>query len=301
MLNIPCLGLVPMNTKILLGLTLVAVLVMTVASPAIAEAITGIKKTEIKVKGDEIDKLKFHLDDKVDKPTFGGYAIFTDGGAVVAYTSHGGVYDSTSQTAPTSNQVDIQVGAIAAVCGVSPDVACGDEWHSHLVVPDDSSPYCDFAAISELTFNEPADKVKAKGKHVEGKDIALGTTGFVGAISGKLMDFTVGDPYEQEGQAFPLVPAFTASGLKAICINGATDLTETQALCLDLGVGDQAAGLEFIAIHNDGGDFRLDKTEFPYSDALWTQANTNVNDSSDPNNSSVVGGGELRDWFTAKC
>jgi hypothetical protein len=185
MLNISSLGLIPMNTKILLGLTLIAVLAMTVASPAIADAVTGIKKTEIKVKHGEIDKLKFHLDDKIEKPTFDGYAIFTDEGAVVAFTQHAGVYDSTSQTAPTSDQVAIQVGAIAAVCTVD-DITCGDEWHSHLVVPDVNSSYCDFAAISELTFNEPANKVKAKGKHVEGKDIALGDGGFVGAISGEL-------------------------------------------------------------------------------------------------------------------
>ena len=49
MLNIPSLGFVPMNTKILFGFTLVAVLVMAVASPAVADAVTGIKKTEIKV------------------------------------------------------------------------------------------------------------------------------------------------------------------------------------------------------------------------------------------------------------
>ena len=146
MLNIPSLGFVPMNTKILFGLTLVAVLAMAVASPAVADAVTGIKKTEIKVKNGEIDKLKFHLDDKVEKPTFGGYAIFTTDGAVVAFTQHAGVYDSTAQTAPTSDQVAIQVGAIAAVCTVD-DIACGDEWHSHLVVPDTDNTYCDFAAI----------------------------------------------------------------------------------------------------------------------------------------------------------
>ena len=209
-----------MNTKILLGLTLVAVLAMAVASPAVADAITGIKKTEIKVKDGEIDKLKFHLDDKVEEGTFGGYAIFTTEGAVVAYTSHPGVYDSTSQQAPTSDEIAIQVGAIVAVC--DSEDACGNEWHSHLVVPDVDSPYCDFAAISELTFNEPANKVKAKGKHVEGKDIAIGTGGFVGAISGELMDFTVGEPYEQTGAAFDLNAAIVDGELKAICIGDVT-------------------------------------------------------------------------------
>ena len=194
-------------------------------SPAVVEAITGIKKTEIKVKDGEIDKLKFHLDDKVEDPTFGGYAIFTDGGAVVAYTSHGGVYDSVSQTAPTSDQVVIQVGAIAAVCNVSSDIACGDEWHSHLVVPDVDNPYCDFAAISELTFNEPANNVKAKGKSVVGKDIAIGDGGFVGAISGELDTWTVGDPLEG-GAAFDLNAAIVDGELKAICIGDVTPQDE---------------------------------------------------------------------------
>lgn len=189
-------------------------------SPAVAEAITGIKKTEIKVKNDEIKKLKFHLDDKVETPTFGGYAIFTTEGAVIAYTQHAGVYDSTSQTAPTSDQVAIQVGAIAAVCTVN-DVACGGEWHSHLVVPDLDSEFCDFAAISELTFNEPANKVEAKGKHVEGKNIALGDGGFIGAISGELSDWTVGDP-QPDGAAFDLNAVVVDGELKAVCIGDVT-------------------------------------------------------------------------------
>ena len=50
MLNILSLGIVSMNTKILFGLTLVAVLAMAVASPAVADAITGIKKTEVSVR-----------------------------------------------------------------------------------------------------------------------------------------------------------------------------------------------------------------------------------------------------------
>ena len=223
-LNVPGLAFVPMNSKILLGLTLVAVLAMAVASPAVADAVTGIKKTEIKVKNDEIKKLKFKLDDKVEKPTFGGYAIFTTEGAVVAYTQHAGVYDSTSQTAPTSDEVLTQFGAIVALC--DPEASsCGGEWHSHLVVPNTDSLYCDFAEISELSFNEPADKVKAKGKHVEGKNIALGTGGFIGAVSGQLMDFTVGTP-QPEGAAFDLNAAFVDGELKAICIGDVTPLDE---------------------------------------------------------------------------
>lgn len=115
-----------MTRTVLLGLTLVAVLTMAIAFPAVADAITGIKKTEIKVKNDEIKKLRFQLEDKVPTTPFGGYAIFTSDGAVVAITSHAGFFDSTEQQAPTVTQVALQVGTFAAVCNVT-DVACGNE------------------------------------------------------------------------------------------------------------------------------------------------------------------------------
>lgn len=314
MLNIPCLGHVPMNTKILLGLTLVAVLAMAVAYPAVADAVTGIEKTEIKVKDGEIDKLKFHLDDKVAEDTFGGYAIFTDGGAVVAYTSHPGVYDSTSQTAPTSDQIDLPIGAIAAGCSVSPDIACGGEWHSHLVVPV-GSPYCDFAAISELSFNEPADKVKAKGKHVDGKDIAIGTEGFVGAISGVLMDFTVGTPEdfndateEFDGVSFPLKTAFDDGTLRAICIGETTGFSETEALCAAIEAApatdtpaDAGTGLAYRDLIGGGGvdpENKVQIDEFPYGDALWAEINTSADDAFP---TAGLGGVELQNWYNANC
>jgi hypothetical protein len=225
MLNIPSLGIVPMNTKILFGLTLVAVLAMAVASPAVADAITGIKKTEIKVKNDEIKKLKFQLDDKVPKHPFGGYALFTDDGSVIAITSHEGFFDSTGQQAPTTSQVALQVGAIAAVCNVT-DVACGNEWHAHLVNPEPET-LCDevggIAKVGELTYNQPTDKLKIAGKNILASGIDLGTEGFVGAISGQLMDFTVGEP--GGSAAFNLVPVNAtglpienAGQLAAVCI-----------------------------------------------------------------------------------
>jgi len=224
MLNIPCLGPVPMNTKILLGLTLVAVLAMSVASPAVAEAITGIKKTDVKVKNDEI-KLKFKLEDKVPKTPFGGYALFTTGGSVIAITSHAGFFDSTEQQAPNASQIAQPVGAIGAVCNVT-DVACGNEWHAHLVNPITDS-VCDgvggIAKVGELTYNQPTDKLKIKGKNIEAKGIDIGTEGFVGVISGTLHDFTVGTP--ANSAAFDLVPVdvngvpiVVATDLAAVCI-----------------------------------------------------------------------------------
>ena len=210
-----------MNTKILLGLTLVAVLTMAVMSPAVAEAITGIKKTEIKVKNDEIKKLKFQLEDKVPTTPFGGYALFTTGGDVIAITSHAGFFDSTGQQAPTASQIANQVGAIAAVCTVT-DVACGNEWHAHLVKPV-ANPLCGFAAVGELTYNQPTDKLKIAGKNIVAKGIDIGDEGFVGALSGLLQDFTVGTP--GDSAAFDLDPVdalgntiTNPADLAAICI-----------------------------------------------------------------------------------
>jgi len=60
-----------MTKTVLLGLTLVAVLAMAIAFPAVADAITGIKKTEIKANDDEIKKLRFQLEDKVPTTPFG--------------------------------------------------------------------------------------------------------------------------------------------------------------------------------------------------------------------------------------
>ncbi len=210
-----------MTKTVLLGLTLVAVLAMAVAFPAVADAITSIKKTEIKVKNDEIKKLKFQLDEKVPTAPFGGYALFTTGGDVIAITSHVGFFDSTGQQAPTASQVALQVGAIAAVCNVT-DVACGNEWHSHLVKPV-ANPLCDFAAVGELTYNQPTDKLKIAGKNIIARGIDIGDEGFVGAISGTLQDFTVGTP--GASAAFDLDPV-DANGdtitnpadLVAICI-----------------------------------------------------------------------------------
>jgi len=285
-----------MNTKILFGLALVAVLTIAVASPTVVGAITGIEKTEIKVKNGEIDKLKFHLDDKVEKPTFGGYAIFTTGGEIVAYTSHATVYDSTSQTAPTSDEILIQVGAIAAVC--DSEDACGGEWHSHLVVADFANPYCETAAISELSFNEPASNVKADGKHVQGKDIAIGTGGFVGAISGQLMDFTVGDPLP-DGVAFPLKPAFDAGSLSAICIGETTGYEapiETELLCAD--ISDAGSGLAYRdAVGVGGSHDKIELSEFPYSESLFNTINTNTGDVSPEG----LGGVELQTWYDDNC
>jgi len=215
-----------MTTKMILGVSLATVLTMVIAFPIVADAITGIEETKIKVKNDQIKKLAFLLEDDVPTQPFGGYAIFTDGGAVIAVTSHAGFYDSTEQTAPSLAQIALDVGpGPAAVCNVT-DVACGSEWHVHLVEPanpldEDGNPICSFAAVGELTHNEPSDSLKIREESIVAKGIAIGTESFDEAIGGNNRDFTVGTPLEG-GAAFDLVPSLAdpddLSTLQAVCI-----------------------------------------------------------------------------------
>ena len=82
------------------------------------------------------------------------------------------------------------------------------------------------AKVGELTYNQPTDILKIAGKNIVAKGIDIGTEGFVGAISGELMDFTVGTP-DGPSAAFDLVPVdssgvpitpATLEDLTAICI-----------------------------------------------------------------------------------
>jgi len=281
-----------MTKTVLLGLTLAAVLTMAIAFPAIADAITPIKQTEIKVKKGEISKLRFQLEGNVETQPFGGYAIFTDGGAVVAVTSHAGFYDSETQGVPSS--VALQFPGPAAVCAADSE-GCGAEWHTHLVVPDTDNANCNFAAVSELTFEEPSDRLNVAGNNLIIRGVDIGTNSFTPALAGGSDDFTVGDPLEG-GAAFDLNPAVSDAGLQAVCIG---DVNETALLCQDLGTGERdPSALDFIALHNTGGDFRLEVEEFPYSSDIWDEANTNQ---STPLNASVVGGVELANWYSANC
>jgi len=221
-----------MTKKVLLGLTLAAVLTLAIAFPAVADAITGIKKTEVKVKDGEITKLKFHLNDKVPTTPFGGYAVFTDGDSVIAITSHAGFYDSPGQQAPTESQIAQHVGAIAAVCNVT-DIACGNEWHAHLVQAV-ANPLCDdvggIAAVSELSYNQPTDELKIAGDNILAKGIHIGNNVFVGAIGGTLHSFDVGNPGDS-GAAFDLVPV-DALGVPI------TDPTTLAAVCIVPSTGE---------------------------------------------------------------
>ncbi|KAF6242058.1 hypothetical protein C6988_10305 [Nitrosopumilus sp. b1] len=203
-----------MNKKIL-GASIAAVFaVALVSSPIMADAITDLVKTKIKIDDDEYKKIEFKLAEKVpvNGEVFGGYAIFTDGDVIVV-TSHQGAYDSEAQDFDNEETTFALCTPEQLAAGL-----CGPEWHSHLVKPI-SHPRCEFAAVGALTFEEPSDDTKAKGKKIKLKEIEIGTDEFTNSITGTEQDFTAGHPTSPDGVAFDLNAAFNGDGsLAAVCI-----------------------------------------------------------------------------------
>ena len=163
-----------MTKKILAGVTLAAVFtVMMFASP-MAEAITGLVSTEVKDNKNTFQKVTFSLaGDVVTHGTdFGGYAIFTEEGDVLAVTSHQGAYDSEGQ------QFD-NPAVTFALCSPEQLSAglCGPEWHSHLVKPV-GSEHCAIAAVGALTFEQPSATVVANQDNIKVVNVKKGTSSF---------------------------------------------------------------------------------------------------------------------------
>lgn len=212
-----------MTNRVLLGITLTVVVTLIVAFPAIADAITGLKQTEIKVKNNEIQKLRFQLSGLVEKQPFGGYAILTESGTAVAVTSHAGFYDSEKQTPPTTPVIDFP--GPAALCSTT-GPECGSEWHVHIVEPVANDACATGLAVGELTFEEPSNKLNIAGANLIARGIAIGDAEFTAALSGDVRDFSVGTPLEG-GLAFDLTPIFAdvndPTTLQVVCIGPAAD------------------------------------------------------------------------------
>ena len=183
-----------MTKKLLLGITLAAVLAVTLISTPVADAITELFKTRLVIEDDdEYEKIVFKLASAVPlSGEFGGYAVFTDG-HVIAVTSHAPFYDSEAQVAPTLPEV-ISFPGPAALCNAA-DPGCGPEWHTHLVHPIDAlddmgNPICAFKAVGALTFEEPSDEVKIRAMKIVLKEIEMEEDDFTDAVSGDEMNFT---------------------------------------------------------------------------------------------------------------
>lgn len=216
-----------MTNKLLLGITLAAVLTLVIAFPTAADAITGIKKTTVKLDDDEIKKLRFKLVDKVEETPFGGYAIVTDAApsetyvaTAVAITSHAGFYDSEKQSPPTLTPI-IQFPGPAALCAAG-DAGCGAEWHVHIVEAVVNTECASGLQVGELTFDDPSEKLKIKAKALVAKGIELGEEDYTAALAGGEKDFDAGAIPGTDGLAFDLTPKFTnpsdPTTLEFVCI-----------------------------------------------------------------------------------
>ncbi|EGG42677.1 hypothetical protein Nlim_0390 [Candidatus Nitrosarchaeum limnium SFB1] len=211
-----------MTKKVLLGVTLTAVITVLMFSSPLADAITGLVSTEVKDNKNTFQKITFSLADNVvtDGSVFGGYAVFTEDGDVIAVTSHKGAYDSAGQKYDNP-------AITFALC--SPEQLgaglCGPEWHSHLVKPV-ANDACAIAAVGALTFEEPSATVVAKKDSLKVVNVKKGIKSFTESVTGTATDFTAGNSAVNPnpvtgvgvGVPFDLNPVFDDDGLAAICI-----------------------------------------------------------------------------------
>ena len=210
-----------MTKTILLGITIAAVFAIGFA--VFADAITGLANTDIKQNSNGFQKITFSLveDAKIAGEDFGGYAIFTTGGDVIAVTSHQGAFDSEAQGSPGGTFVLCSPAQVAS--GL-----CGPEWHTHLVKPVGSA-LCSIAAVGSLTFEEPSKNVNVKDSDIAISNVKKGTSSFTNSVSGSALAFTVGASQVSpnpvtgvgDGVPFDLVPVFDNGNLLAICIGPA--------------------------------------------------------------------------------
>jgi len=208
-----------MTKIVLLGISLATALIFAIAFPVVAEAITPIKKTEVKATSDEIRKLRFQLAGLVEKQPFGGYAILTDADTAIGITSHAGFYDSEVQGATSPSAPIIDFPGPAALC--SSLEGCGAEYHVHVVIPV-ADARCAIAKVGELTWDDPSNRLIVAGTNLIAQGIPLGVNQYTAALAGGLLDFDAGTTPGTSGLAFDLTPIFLTPGdpttLDAVCI-----------------------------------------------------------------------------------
>ncbi|MCG8325965.1 MAG: hypothetical protein MI673_10650, partial [Thiotrichales bacterium] len=146
MLNMPCLVIVPMTTKQLLGISIAAIFAVgMLASPIGVDAAASfldVKKAKIEIDDDdEFEEAKFKSKAKIPKDGSGGafgYGIISGAGleAIAVTTTHAGVKDSEAQS-DASDPV----------------------FHNHYVALQDSQTdgtgLCSGLEVRDITFQEP--------------------------------------------------------------------------------------------------------------------------------------------------
>lgn len=136
----------------------------------------------------EITKAEIKVDEGLPQEDIGeffGFAIITDG-TVYAVATHGGFFDSESQTDPANG------------CDATfPFDDCEEVYHDHLINFKSDEADCDFGdlAIDTISFEEIADTLEVDGNEVEIHGIPRDTqVDLTDALTGSTMDFTLGQP-----------------------------------------------------------------------------------------------------------
>ena len=212
MLNITCLGLVPMNTKSILGLSLAAVFALAMIASAIGVDAAGsfldVKKAKVTIDDDdEFEKAKIKTNAKIPKNGDGGafgYGIISGAGleAIAVTTTHGGVLDSEAQS-DASDPV----------------------FHNHYVAlqaSTDGTGLCPGLEVRDITWQEPGD-VKVKGKKATMKDVPFE---FDGEHS---LDRDIDLSFNADGNVGAVV-SFTINPVDG---DGNTSVTDIQAVCIN--------------------------------------------------------------------
>jgi len=160
MLNIQSLGLVPINTKTILGISLAAVFAISLLGSAYATGYLTIESASVTATPTEITKAKIYTGEKIPKKgeALFGYGIVTSGTDLVVATTHAGVLDSQKQKGdPMSPKWHNHYVKLAE------DVGCEDPVTNPLGL-----------RVVDISYESPG-KVNVKGDKIELKDVPLGT------------------------------------------------------------------------------------------------------------------------------
>ena len=199
------------KTKTILGISLIAVAMMLVASPAIAEAVSGF--TAVTISGEDQISAVVNSTATIEETGAYGYGIISDAGldALLITTTHGGIQDSSAQTG-------------------SADAS----FHNHYVALTDANALCiehvgsGTLAVVDISLDAPGvvtliDDVAVFSGPTEfesthsltGEEVEFETDGTIGAV----VSFDI-EPIDEDGAG-----TFVVADIAAVCISNVTPAT----------------------------------------------------------------------------
>lgn len=188
----------------------VGIVASMISAPVLASAVHDyftIKKAKVFV-NTETDRLRANLITHGLIPTDGsggafGYGILTsDGDALLATTTHGGVLDSEDQSYildPIWHNHFVRLGSVAA-CGADP-------------------------GVTDITWQSPG-KVVIDDNRAKPSRIPTGEFDGTHSITGDALEVELGEDVSA-AVSFRLAPIFGSGGLEAVCV---TDITPAESL-----------------------------------------------------------------------